>query len=89
MRSSKRCTRVVPSATARLVFSAQNTFDQAMFRGVRSATLDHGSLNAPAPRLHPSCPHPAESDYSASHALGAIWRIYDGDDLPYQRASAV
>ena len=29
-----------------LVFSAQSTFDQAMFRGVRSATLDHGSLSA-------------------------------------------
>ncbi|MBN8776988.1 TadE/TadG family type IV pilus assembly protein, partial [Thiomonas arsenitoxydans] len=29
-----------------LVFTAKNTLDQALFRGVRAATLDHGSLSA-------------------------------------------
>ena len=29
-----------------LVFTAQSTLDQALFRGVRAATLDHGSLSA-------------------------------------------
>ena len=29
-----------------LVFSAKSTLDQALFRGVRAATLDHGSLSA-------------------------------------------
>ena len=29
-----------------LVFTAKSTLDQAMFRGVRAATLDHGSLSA-------------------------------------------
>lgn len=29
-----------------LVFTAKSTLDQALFRGVRAATLDHGSLSA-------------------------------------------
>jgi Flp pilus assembly protein TadG len=29
-----------------LVFTARNTLDQALFRGVRAATLEHGSLSA-------------------------------------------